>query len=177
MRLCRMAIFVAVALAAAWAPSALAQAGAGENKDVTLARTALPNDLGIELLGRSIIYSFSYQRTLTPLIGLEVSVSGLGSGATSGGASETVLFGGAGGRLYFMHKDASPFVTAGAVMISATTDAGPFGSDHSTANYGYTGLGFEFRSRAGLLFRGTAYGLFANNAYFIWPGLTVGYAF
>jgi hypothetical protein len=172
-----MAIFVAVALAAVWAPSAFAQAGAGENKEATLARTALPNDLGIELLGRSLIYSFSYQRMVTPLIGLEVAVSGLGSGATSGEASETLLFGGAGGRLYFMHKDASPFATAGVMLISASTDAGPFGSDHSTANYGYTGLGFEFRSRAGLLFRGTAYGLMANGGYFIWPGLTVGYAF
>jgi hypothetical protein len=43
--------------------------------------------------------------------------------------------------------------------------------------YSQFGLGFEFRSSGGFLFRGTAYGLISGGGYFIWPGLTVGYAF
>jgi hypothetical protein len=38
-------------------------------------------------------------------------------------------------------------------------------------------LGFEFRSPGGFLFRGTAYSLIAGGGWFIWPGLSVGYAF
>ena len=59
-------------------------------------------------------------------------------------------------------------------IVSATTNRGPF-SD--TGTYGYAGPGFEFRAESGFTFRGTAYGLFSGNGFFIWPGLTLAYAF
>jgi len=60
-------------------------------------------------------------------------------------------------------------------LVSASTNSGPF--DNATDFYGDVGLGFEFRSTGGFLFRGTAYVLFANGGYFIWPGISFGYAF
>jgi hypothetical protein len=167
----------ATALTTALAADAGAQSAAGEPGAGTAVREALPNDFCIEILGRSILYNFSYQRMLNPYVGLEAGFSALGGGSVSGDEGSTLLFGTAGGRLYFTRKDGSPFVTAGGVLLSVTTDAGPFGEDHSTGNYGYLGLGLEFRSRGGMLFRGTAYGLVAEGGFFIWPGLTAGYAF
>jgi hypothetical protein len=58
--------------------------------------------------------------------------------------------------------------------VTAGTDTGPF---DDSATYGYAGLGFEFRAESGFLFRGAAYGLFSGGGFWIWPGLTIGYAF
>ncbi len=171
--------FVAIAtLVSVMASPAHAQSGAVSSGTAVSSRSTLPNDFGIELLGRCLLYNFSYQRMVTSILGIEAAASGLGSGSTTGEGSASLLLGSLGGRLYFLPKrNASPFVTGGMVLINASTDSGPFGSDNATGDYGYTGLGFEFRSPAGFLFRGTAYGLVSEGGYFIWPGLTVGYAF
>jgi hypothetical protein len=172
-----MALSLSLSLATLLPHPAAGQPGDGGTGGSGTVRTALPNDFGIELLGRSIIYNFSYQRLVTPALGLEATIAGLGSGSTTDDEGGSLLFGSLGGRFYFVDKNASPFVTGGVVLLSASTDAGPFGSDQATATYGYSGLGFEFRSLSGFLFRGTAYGLVADGGYFIWPGLTLGYAF
>ncbi|HEX9610988.1 MAG TPA: hypothetical protein VF978_03800, partial [Gemmatimonadales bacterium] len=80
-------------------------------------------------------------------------------------------------KLYLIPKDGSLYVTGGAVFVTAAADQGPFDSGSAADFYGQLGLGFEFRSPGGFLFRGTAYGLFGNGSWFIWPGLSVGYAF
>lgn len=130
-------------------------------------RTALPNDFGIELLGKGAVYSFSYQRMASPSLGLQASLAALG------GSEAAIVFIPLGGKLYFVPKDGSPFVTGGIVILTGTSDSGPIDS----ATYGYAGLGFEYRSIGGFLFRGTAYGLFAGGEFIIWPGLHIGYAF
>lgn len=169
-------ILTAVFLSIGVAGSAVGQSAAGNGSLST--RMALPNDVSVELLGHSLLYSFSYQRMVSPMFGLEASIAGLGSGSTSGGGGGSLVLGTVGGRLYFLKdKDASPFVTGGGVFANVSTDAGPFGSDSSSGSFGYTGLGFEFRSPSGFVFRGTVYGLIGGGGYFIWPGLSVGYAF
>ncbi len=169
-------VLIAASLSVGSAGSAVGQSTAADAPLTT--RTALPNDVSVELLGHSLLYSFSYQHMVSPLFGLEASIAGLGSGSTSGGGGASLVLGTVGGRLYFLKdKDASPFVTGGGVFANVSTDAGPFGSDSSSGSFGYTGLGFEFRSSSGFLFRGTVYGLIGGGSYFIWPGLTVGYAF
>lgn len=130
-------------------------------------RTTLRNDFGIELLGKGALYSFSYQRMVTPSLGLQASL------AVLGGSDAAVIFFPLGGKLYFVPKDGSPFITGGIVILTGISNSGPIDS----ATYGYAGLGFEFRSKGGLLFRGTAYGLFAGGEFFIWPGLHIGYGF
>jgi len=132
-------------------------------------RMALRNDFGIELLGKAALYSFSYQYMVNHQIGIEVGLSALGGSVTDA----TVVFIPIGARYYFVPKDGSPFVTGGIVILTGQTDSGPLDSE----TYGYAGLGFEYRSTAGLLFRGTAYGLIAEGEFFIWPGLNIGYAF
>jgi hypothetical protein len=176
-RRCTIVIAIATLVATALAAGPGIGPAAAQTDADRPVRQALPNDFGIELLGRSLLYSFTYQYMVSPYIGLEAGFSALGGGSISDDEGSTLLFGSGGGRLYMIPKDGSPFVTAGGVLASVSTDAGPFGDDESTGSYGYVGLGFEFRSRGGMLFRGTAYGLIAEGGFFIWPGLTVGYAF
>lgn len=166
---------VAASLSIGLAGPAVGQAAAGDSSLLT--RTTLPNDFDVELGGHSLIYSFSYQRMVSPLFGLEGSIAGLGSGSTTGGGGGSLVLGSVGGRLYFLQKNASPFVTAGGVFANASTDSGPFSSSSSSASYGYTGLGFEVRLPSGFMFRATVYGLIHGGDYLIWPGLAVGYAF
>jgi hypothetical protein len=137
-------------------------------------RDELPNDFGIELGGRSIVYTFAYQRMLNGRVGLEAGVSALGGGGDD--EDTLIVFFPIGGKFYFVGKDGSPFVTAGVSIVNASFDSGPF-DESETASYGYVGLGFEYRAQMGLLFRGTAYGLISDGSFFIWPGLYIGYAF
>lgn len=143
-----------------------------------LNRVRMPNDVGMELLGKAVVYSFYYQRTVTPYVGLEAGISALGSGGDD--ESTTIVFLPIGAKFYLIPKDGSVYLTGGASIVSASVDNGPFDEDDDdggTNTYGYAGMGFEFRAESGFIFRGAAYGLISGGGFFIWPGLTVGYAF
>jgi hypothetical protein len=139
-----------------------------------LVREKLKSDVGIELLGKALLYSFNYQYTPVKQLGLEVGLGAFGGGDVDD--STTLIFVPFGGKFYIIPKDGSLYLAAGGVFLNASTDSGPF-EESSSTNYGYLGLGFEYRSEGGLLFRGSAYGLIAGGGFFIWPGLTVGYSF
>ena len=140
----------------------------------TLVRATMPNDVGIELLGKALLYSFSYQRMLGTTFGLEAGLGALGEGGASS-SNTMIVFVPVSAKVYLIPKDGTLYLTGGAVLATASTNSGPL--DNATDFYGHAGLGFEFRSPGGFLFRGTAYGLFAEGSYFIWPGITIGYAF
>ena len=133
----------------------------------------LPNDVTIELLGRCVLYSFSFQHTFEERMGIEAGFSILGG--SGGSSSSTVTFFSGGGRLYLTTKDASPCIAGGFVVVTASTSSGPFSSGGSSG-YGYIGPGFEYRSSSGFLFRGTVYFL-VRDGFFVWPGAQFGIAF
>jgi hypothetical protein len=137
-----------------------------------ITRERLRSDVGIELLGKAVLYCFNYQYTVNKQIGLEA-----GFGALGGGTKEdnvTVAFFPVGAKFYLIPKDGSLYLTAGGTIVTAGIDSGPF--DNSTS-YGFAGMGFEFRAETGFTFRGTAYTLFSGDGFYIWPGLTLAYAF
>ena len=101
-------------------------------------RIDLPNATGIELLGRSGLYSFTYQRNFGNPLALEAGFSAFGFGDLDDNAM--VLFFPVGGKLYFVPKDGSPFIAAGVNIITAAFDSGPF-SDDGTNTFFYAGLG------------------------------------
>ncbi len=136
-------------------------------------RTTKPNDFTIELGGKCLLYSLSYQRMLAPAFGLEAGVSYIGATSTEGTAGIFFLSG--GGRLYMMNKDASPYISGGIVWVSAGTDAGPF-SDAASGVYFYASPGFEFRMTGGFVFRGGV-NFLIKNGFFVWPGIQLGIAF
>lgn len=142
-----------------------------QNAAIAQSRTKLPNDFGIELLGKSFVYTFSYQHMLGNALGLQAGLSALGGGSSDDNV--TVIFIPVGAKFYPIPKDGSPFLTGGLVLLTGTYDW----QDTESTTYFYAGLGFEYRSNSGFLFRGTAYGLIIDGGFFIWPGLHVGYAF
>jgi len=142
---------------------------------VAQTRVDLPNDCGCELLGRSLLYTFSYQRQINNPFAVEAGISAFGGGGDE--ESTMIIFIPIGAKVYFIPKNGSPFVAGGINFVTATVDAGPFGEDSGSTTFGYAGLGMEYRSPSGFIFRGTAYGLIAEGGFFIWPGLYIGYAF
>lgn len=145
-----------------------------ENSLMAGNRKDLPNEVNLELGGKCLLYSFSYQRMLAEPFGLEVGVSMLGGG--SSGNSTSILFFTGGGKFYFIQGNASPYVGGGIVAVTASTGSGPFSSSAS-GSYGYVGPGFEYRWEGGFLVRGSVYALIAGGGFFVWPGLSVGIAF
>ncbi len=133
-----------------------------------------PNDFSLELGGKCILYSLSYQRMLGQAAGLEIGASYIGGGTGEGSAGVFFLSGGL--RLYLLKKDASPCLSAGIVYVTAGTDAGPFGEDSESGVYFYVGPGFEYRFSGGFLFRGGV-NFLIKEGFFVWPGITVGLAF
>ena len=144
------------------------------NSAIAQSREALPNDFGIELLGKSLIYNFSYQRMVSSPLGLQVGFGALGGGGSDDNA--LIVFIPVGAKFYIIPKNGSPFLTGGLVFVTTSVESGPF-SDSASDSYGYAGLGFEYRATGGFIFRGTAYGLISEGSFFIWPGLHIGYAF
>jgi hypothetical protein len=137
-------------------------------------RDGMPNEVDLELAGKCLLYSFSYQRMIVEPFGLELGVSMIGG--SSSGSSSSIVFFTVGGKVYFIQKDASPYIGAGFVSLTASTSSGPF-SDSGSASYGYVSPGFEYRSDGGFLVRGAVYMLIASGGSSVWPGLTVGVAF
>jgi len=135
-------------------------------------RTEKPNDFSIELGGKCILYSLTYQRVISGMFGLEIAASAIGGGAE--GESAGIFFLGGGGRLYFMKKNGSPYIAGGLVYLTAASSAGPFEGDSGV--YFYASPGFEFRMSAGFVFRGSVYFLI-KNGFFVWPGISLGIAF
>jgi hypothetical protein len=135
-------------------------------------RVTKPNDFTLELGGRCGIYCLGYQRTLSPSFGLEAGVSLFGGG----GSEDSVLafFLSGGGRLYFLKKNATPYLSGGIIWVSAGSDL--FDASGSLVYY-YISPGFEFRSPGGFLFRGGVYFLFIEGTFWIWPGIQVGIGF
>jgi len=132
-------------------------------------RADAPNDFTLELLGRCILYSLSYQRMVAEQFGVEVGGSLLASNEESFG------FLSLGGRAYLSTSNAAPCITGGVVFGSSSDDSGVFDGDASGAYY-YIGPGFEYRSDGGFVLRGTV-DFLIRDGFIVWPGLQMGIAF
>lgn len=133
-------------------------------------RAEKPSDFTLELGGRCILYSLSYQRIISEQIGLEIGASMIG------GTGASVIFLSGGARFYLSKKNAAPCLAGGIVYVTAGTSAGPFGDDSASGVYFYASPGFEYRSSGGFLFRGSV-NFLIKEGFFVWPGITVGIAF
>lgn len=136
-------------------------------------RAGMRHSTGVELLGNSLLYSFYYQYMMSRATGAEVGLAFYGSGDSDD--SFFLAFVPVGLKLYPVAKNGSPFLALGGVLLTSSTDIGPFDDDASTL-YGYIGPGFEYRSEGGFTFRFAAYGLLFEGGFLVWPGLTLGYS-
>ncbi len=135
-------------------------------------RSARPNDVTVEVGGRCIIYSVSYQRMIGRQFALDVGASIL----SADDLGQTDLFLTGGGRYYFWKGGLSPYLGAGIVYVSGSSDAGFF-ENESSHLYGYATPGLEFRAPGGFVVRGGAYILMGDFGVHLWPALSLGYAF
>jgi hypothetical protein len=169
--------FVRLSLVIAFALSAI-PAMAGEHVRVTH-----PNAVSLELLGRGMLYSFTYDRVVNDDL-----VAGVGIGST---ALRTLDDQDADVRTglipiyvnyYFMREGGSPFATLGANIVTNSSAANQLKSTYSGMEFGTRavqvtfGAGYESRSDAGFLFRVSVYGIYAKTVS-PWAGLTLGYCF
>lgn len=132
-------------------------------------RAEKANDFTLELGGRCILYSLSYQRIFSEQIGLEIGASIIG------GTDASVIFLSGGGRFYLSKSNAAPCLSGGIVYITAQTDAGPFDASDSGV-YFYASPSFEYRSTGGFVFR-AGVTFIIKEKFFVWPSLTLGVAF
>jgi len=138
------------------------------------ARVQKPNDFTLELGGRCLLYSLSYQRMLGKMAALEVGASMIG-GATEGTGTSVIFLSG-GGRIYLMRNNISPCIAGGAVYVTGVVDTGPFEATGSGV-YFYLTPGFEYRMSGGFVFRGGVNFLIKGSSFFVWPGIALGIAF
>ena len=136
-------------------------------------RGKLPNDLGMELAGKSLFYSFACQHTLWQYVGLQGSLSILGFDKSLANNS-LILFIPIGIRFYLFRRNATPFITGGAILMNLSPNWSLFGNED---HFQYYGIGFEYRSDYRVLVRGTIYCLHDKKLFLLWPGIFVGYAF
>lgn len=153
-------------------------ANAGEHVRVTN-----PNSIGVELLGRGMLFSITYDRVVNDDI-----VAGAGVGSTSLrtlGDADTGLRTGLIPiyvNYYFMREGGSPFATLGANIVTNSSGANGLKSTFSGMEFGSRavqatfGVGYENRNDAGFLFRVSVYGIYAQTLS-PWAGLTLGYCF
>lgn len=146
-------------------------------------RVTNPNMLGIEVFGRGLLWGFVFDRVLN-----DDMSAGIGFGSTGTktladadtGKSATMIpvF----VNYYFTRDQGSVFATAGATLVSNSSDVRGFKSSvgnvefSSSAVQATFGAGYENRSDNGFLFRVTGYGIAANKIA-PWFGFTFGYAF
>lgn len=148
-------------------------------------RVTNPSAVSVEVLGRGLAYSVDYDQVLNDQL---AAGFGLGSFATQFrtadnlDANTTILAIPVYANYYFMKEQGSPFVTAGATILTTTNGVGALQSTlggiklSSSPVIPTFGVGYENRGDGGFLFRATAYGLIAST-FAVWAGFDFGYAF
>ncbi len=141
-------------------------------------RVTYPSVLGVEVLGRGLVYSVFFDRALDDQL-----VAGIGFGhvkLTSPSKTDTVTVIPVYANYYFAREAGSLFASGGVTV--ATADVDNLKSNTSGVEFGSApivptvGLGYENRSDAKFLFRMAAYALVAENVR-PWVGFSLGYAF
>ena len=143
--------------------------------------TERPNAISFELLGRGLLYSIDYDRSLSDSIAVGVGYSSWGVDATS---SDGTTYAAATIRIiplylnyYFYNSGGNRwFVTGGIDIISASFDFDGFRLSGTGAVF-TGGVGYEYRAHNGFLIRVNPYIFGGFSAAQVWLGITLGYTF
>lgn len=156
----------------------LPQAHAVENTRLTR-----PAAFVVELFGKGILYSISFDHTYSEAlaIGLGFGQVPLESpeGEQTGESAKLVPF---YLHYYFLHEKGSPFVLLSATINASSGTASGMNSTLGGVEFGSpilvptVGAGYETRTQRGFLFRLTGYGI-ASRKVNPWFGMSFGYAF
>ncbi len=144
-------------------------------------RVTNPNALSFELVGRGLLYSFAYDRVLNERLAAGVGVGSV-STTSVGGVSVSATVIPVYVNFYFSESAGSLFVTAGAALVASASTLANLTSSAGSLQFSSSpilpeaGLGYEYRSDPGYLFRIAAYGILGNSLI-PWGGISFGYSF
>lgn len=146
-------------------------------------RPTNPNALSVEVLGKTFLYTVQYDRAVTDDVfaGVGIGTASLdnldGTDANTSAVMIPVYAG-----YYFLRDQGSPFVIAGASLVTNHSDTVGKKTSLGGVEYGsnqvlpFFGAGYEVRTDSGFLFRVTGYGEVGKSVK-PWGGATFGYAF
>jgi hypothetical protein len=146
-------------------------------------RPTNPNALSVEVLGKTFLYTVQYDRAVTDDVfaGVGIGTVALDNlDGTDANASAVMIPVYAG--YYFLRDQGSPFVIAGASLVTNHSDTVGRKTSLGGVEYGsnqvlpFFGAGYEVRTDSGFLFRVTGYGEIGKTVK-PWGGATFGYAF
>ena len=144
--------------------------------DAEHTRVTHPNVIGVEMLGRGLLYSVQFDRMLDDDFAAGISLG------TVSAQSQTVTLIPVYMNYYFKREQGSLLATAGVDVVASGNSAN--GSKATVSGLEFPsnsvlplfGFGYENRSDANFLFRVNGYGIIAST-FIPWIGFTFGYAF
>lgn len=148
------------------------------------------NFVGLELLGRGVLYSLNYDRALDSRLSLGVGFSAyqfnlLGINFTTalvpfyanyylGGPVHRAFFTGGLNLLYVQAEIFDAYYLDPHSARNEYDATENFAEARGTTIHPSAGVGYEYRARAGFTFRGTAYINYMNDRLLRWYGATLG---
>lgn len=146
-------------------------------------RVSNPNSVNVELGGRGLLYTFSYDRVLSDELSVgfgfgTVPMNDLFGNTTNVSATIVPLY----LSYYFMREAGSLFATAGASLVANSSSVSGLKTSvgglqlSSTPLLPTAGVGYEFRSDPGFLVRVAGY-LILGQTVAPWGGFSIGYSF
>ena len=171
-----------VPMLALLASSALAAPAASASEHT---RVTYPNAVGIEVLGRTQLWSLFYDRVLSDDLsagfGYGSAKLDTAAGTDSGlSANQVTVY----GNYYLTRQAESVFLTGGANVVTNGSSVKSLGLQtspgavkiKSSTVFPVLGVGFESRSDAGFLFRAAGYAIVSGDIH-PWVGFSFGLAF
>lgn len=137
-----------------------------------------PNAISLETLGRGVLYSVNYDRSLGKSVSLGAGFSYYNFVAGPAHASLLVLP--LYSNLYFLSDSHRPFITGGIDIVSISGKVDELLDNQiklsASGAVPMLGGGYEFRGQGGFLFRAALYAL-VGPGILPWAGLSFGAAF
>lgn len=145
-------------------------------------RATYPNAAVLEVGGRGIFYSLGFDRVLNDHLAAGIGLGFIPTELPDHSAGSTVTEIPVYVNFYFSEAAGSLFLTAGATLIPNYSTVNGLSTSLGGLTYSSNplqvtgGLGYEYRSDTGFLFRITGYAIYAKS-WIPWGGFSLGYSF
>ena len=141
-------------------------------------RLTYTDSMNLEVLGRGMLWSVAFEKGVSANVSVGLGIGTVGVTSRTDQAVIVPMY----MNYYFMNSGNSPFGTVGVNIVTNNNKVKGGIADQSDVEFGSSsvhptfGLGYEFRTDGGFLFRVAGYGIAASN-FKPWFGGTFGFAF
>jgi hypothetical protein len=151
--------------------AALAASLASTPRDLPAQSEQHRNLLGGEVLGRAMVYSVNYERTLGARFGAGAGVAFWGNGEENLTLIPLYLSSTPVGRTHAL------YVAAGATIGTSNIPLFTPSTQREGFAFGTATAGYQFRSSRGYIIRPVVHFIYGHNSGIFWPGVTIGRTF